>query len=73
MVATISADVVNSTFLESKDLIELRKQLQSLFDRIEAEMLPGFWGRIVRGDTIECYVPECGKALRITPRSFVMS
>ena len=28
-------------------------------------MLPGFWGRIVRGDTIECYVPECGKALRI--------
>lgn len=65
MIATISADIVNSTSLETRDLIELRKRLQYLFERIEAEMLPGFWGRIVRGDTIECYVPECGKALRI--------
>ncbi|MBR5907037.1 MAG: hypothetical protein IKZ50_01425 [Bacteroidales bacterium] len=65
MVATISADIVNSTSLETRDLIELRKRLQSLFERIEAEILPGFWGRIVRGDTIECYVPECGKVLRI--------
>ena len=65
MEATISADIVNSTSLETRDLIELRKQLRSLFERIETEMLPGFWGRIVRGDTIECYVPDCGKALRI--------
>lgn len=65
MVATISADIVNSTSLDTRDLIEFRTRLQSLFERIEAEMLPGFWGRIVRGDTIECYVPECGKALRI--------
>lgn len=65
MVATISADIVNSTSLETRDLIELRKRLQSLFERIEAEILPGFWGRVVRGDTIECYVPDCGKALRI--------
>ena len=65
MNATISADIVNSTSLETRDLIELRKQLQSLFDRIEADLVPGFWGRIVRGDTIECFVPDCGKALRI--------
>lgn len=65
MVATISADIVNSTSLETRDLIELRKRLQSLFTRIEAEMLPGFWGRIVRGDTIECFVPDPGKVLRI--------
>ncbi|MBO4922828.1 MAG: hypothetical protein J5382_01735 [Bacteroidales bacterium] len=65
MVATISADIVNSTSLETRDLIELRKRLQSLFERIEADMLPGFWGRVVRGDTIECYVPDGGKALRI--------
>ena len=65
MVATISADIVNSTSMETRDLIELRKRLESLFERIEADMLPGFWGRIVRGDTIECYVPDCGKALRI--------
>lgn len=65
MVATISADIVNSTSLETRNLIELRKRLQSLFERIEADMLPGFWGRIVRGDTIECYVPDAGKALRV--------
>lgn len=65
MIATISADIVKSTSLEAKDLIELRKRLQSLFERIEADLAPGFWGRIVRGDTIECFVPDCGKALRI--------
>lgn len=65
MIATISADIVDSTSLETRELIELRKRLQSLFERIEADMLPGFWGRIVRGDTIECYVPDGGKALRI--------
>ena len=65
MVATISADIVQSTSFETKDLIELRKQLHSLFHDIERDMLPGFWGRIVRGDMIECFVPDGGKALRI--------
>lgn len=65
MVATISADIVNSTSLETRDLIELRKRLQSLFVHIESDMIPGFWGRIVRGDMIECYVPDGGKALRV--------
>ena len=65
MVATISADIVQSTSFETKDLIELRKQLLSLFHDIERDMLPGFWGRIVRGDMIECFVPDGGKALRI--------
>lgn len=65
MRATISADIVQSTSLETRDLIELRRQLKSLFDYIEANMLHGFWGRVVKGDTIECYVPDGGKALRI--------
>lgn len=65
MVATISADIVNSTSLETRDLIELRRRLLSLFERIKTDMLPGFWGRIIRGDTIECFVPEGGWALRI--------
>ena len=51
--------------LETKDLIELRRQMNTLFERIDADLLPGFWGRVVRGDTIECFVPDCGKALRI--------
>ncbi len=65
MEATISADIVNSTSLETRDLIELRKQLLSLFERIGADVVPGFWGRVVRGDTIECFVPDGGKSLRI--------
>lgn len=65
MIATISADIVNSTSFETRDLIELRRQINSLFERIDVDLLPGFWGRVVRGDTIECFVPKCGKALRI--------
>ena len=64
MVATISADIVSSTSLDTRDLIELRRHLQELFRRM-AEDSPGFWGRIVRGDSIECFVPEYHDALRI--------
>lgn len=64
MVAIISADIVSSTSLKTKELIELRRLLQGLFSRI-AEVSPGFWGRIVRGDSIECFVPEYHDALRI--------
>ena len=64
MVATISADIVSSTSLNTSELIGLRRRLQELFRRI-AEDSPGFWGRIVRGDSIECFVPEYHDALRI--------
>lgn len=64
MVATISADIVSSTSLATKELIELRRRLQELFRRI-AENSPGFWGRIVRGDSIECFVPDYPDSLRI--------
>lgn len=64
MVATISADIVSSTSLNTSKLIRLRRRLQELFVRI-AEDSPGFWGRIVRGDCIECFVPEYHDALRI--------
>lgn len=63
MVATISADIVSSTSLHTSELIGLRKRLQELFRRI-AENSPGFWGRIVRGDSIECFVPDYHDALR---------
>ena len=64
MVATISADIVSSTSLTTRNLIELRVRLQDLFQRM-ADDSPGFWGRIIRGDSIECYVPEYHDALRI--------
>lgn len=64
MVATISADIVRSTSLATGDLITLRKRLRGLLDDFEKDY-DGFWARIVRGDCIECFVPEYRYALRI--------
>lgn len=64
MIAIISADIVRSTSLKTEDLIELRKRLRVLLDDLEKDYL-GFWARIVRGDSIECVVPEFRYALRI--------
>lgn len=64
MVATLSADIVKSTSLQTEDLIELRNRLLNLFDELEKDYL-GFWARIVKGDGIECFIPERRYALRI--------
>ena len=64
MIATISADIVRSTSMSTENLILLRNKLQDLFHDFE-EDYPGFWARIVRGDSIECVVPNYNDALRI--------
>ena len=64
MIATISADIVRSTSLNTEDLIMLRNKLRGLFHDFEKDY-PGFWARIVRGDGIECVVPDYSDALRI--------
>ena len=64
MIATISADIVRSTSMNTEDLIVLRNKLRGLFQDFE-EDYPGFWARIVRGDSIECVVPNYNDALRI--------
>lgn len=64
MIATISADIVRSTSMNTEDLIVLRNRLRDLFQDFEKDY-PGFWARIVRGDSIECVVPNYNEALRI--------
>ena len=64
MVATLSADIVRSTSLKTEDLIELRNRLLNLFDDLGNDY-PGFWGRIVKGDSIECFIPGYYHSLRI--------
>ena len=64
MIATISADIVRSTSLKTKDLMTLRDNLRGLLDQFE-DTYPGFWARIVRGDSVECVVPEYQQALRM--------
>ena len=64
MIATISADIVRSTSMETADLLELRRGLHGLISELEKD-IPGFWARIVRGDSLECVVPDTRVALRI--------
>lgn len=64
MIATISADIVRSTSLSTEALIELRRNFERLFDTLEKNY-SRFWARIVRGDSIECFVPEYRYSLRI--------
>ena len=64
MIATISADIVRSTSMKTADLLELRRGLQGLIGDLEKDF-PGFWARIVRGDSLECVVPDSRDALRI--------
>ena len=61
----VSCDVIDSTSLDLDALIQLRKDIHTeLFRDIEA-LCPGFWGRVVRGDTIECCLRHYWMAFRV--------
>lgn len=61
----ISSDVVDSTSLERAAIIRLRKDIYNdLFADLN-DKYPSFWGRVVRGDTIECCVPQARYSFRI--------
>lgn len=64
MYATISADIVQSTSLEIKEMLFLRSKVQELLNKLEVSF-PGFWGRLVRGDSIECVTDKPQDAFRI--------
>ena len=60
----VSCDVIGSTSLDRDALIQLRNDIYSkLFRDIDA-LCPGFWGRVVRGDTIECCLDIPWKVFR---------
>lgn len=61
----VSCDVIDSTFLDMEELIQLRRDIRSkLFPEISA-ICPESWGRIVRGDTIECCMERPYLAFRV--------
>lgn len=64
MYATISADIVSSTSLSKEGTIELKHKLETLFKKLE-ERYPNFWGRQIKGDYIECLIPNVSDAFRI--------
>ena len=63
MQAAISADIVSSTSLSPKEIVMLQAKINETIIMLE-ERYEGFWGRLVKGDYIECVVPEPNAALR---------
>lgn len=62
--ATLSADVVDSTSLSSADVVRMKACLER-FLPIMKSLCDEAWGRVVRGDSLECVVPEARLSLRI--------
>lgn len=63
MKATISADIIKSTTLSVYDIVALRSTLV----RFQADMkrvFPDSWGRIIRGDGVECVLQRANQSLR---------
>ena len=64
MYATISADIVSSTSLSLESTIELKLKIEQLFKLLE-DKYPKFWGRQIKGDYIECLIPNVSDSFRI--------
>lgn len=68
MKGVIVADIISSTSLSLRQLISLREELQNFIDEYVGwfnEHGCVFWGRVVRGDTLECYMDSAHYALRV--------
>ena len=64
MYATISADIVSSTSLCIEETIALKQWTEDLFSILE-KRFPGFWGRLIKGDYIECLLPSAKDSFRV--------
>ena len=63
MYATISADIVSSTSLCVEETLALKQRIEKLFSILENKF-PGFWGRLIKGDYVECLLPSARDAFR---------
>ncbi len=74
MYAAISTDVVSSTSLSRESMIELNEKLKKYLCILELRY-QGFWGRIVRGDSIECIMnrPEDAFEVALILKTLVKS
>lgn len=66
--ATISADVIASTSLTNNELERMNEKIRHLFELLEKEcglLDQRFFGRLIKGDYIECFIENPQAALRI--------
>lgn len=73
MYSVLSGDIVSSTSLQSKDRDLVEKELSKLLQSLKNEF--DVYGRIIKGDYIECVVPKPEEGLRVALaiKSFVKS
>jgi|TARA_R110002020_G_scaffold199778_2_gene401482 hypothetical protein len=69
--SVISGDIISSSSLTAQDKSELEKQLAKLLADLKLHF--NVFGRVLKGDYIECVVPETGRALQLclAMKSFV--
>lgn len=68
MEAVIVADLISSTSFSSEQLLALQDELKQFINDTKSyfdERHVVFWGRVVRGDTLECYMDDPHYALRL--------
>jgi|WetSurMetagenome_2_1015567.scaffolds.fasta_scaffold401648_2 hypothetical protein len=66
--ATISGDIISSAALTPQERSSLMEEIKGGFNLIKEKICSyedDFYGRIVRGDTVECYIKKPKDALRI--------
>src|SRR5690606_25166897 len=63
MKATISGDIVSSTALSPEGRILLEKRMEKLIKLLNEHF--GAFARVIKGDYLECYLPQAEEALRI--------
>lgn len=61
----LSADVVDSTSLDENSIIELNETVENCFADIYDYLSYDFWGRLVKGDSIECCMKNPNETLRL--------
>ena len=71
--ATISGDIIASTSLSDAGRKIIEDALKNLLDELKIKF--NVFGRVIKGDYLECYVPQTDQALRIALviKSFVKS
>lgn len=64
MYSTISADIVSSTKLSSNDVVRIQKCLDTFLCDM-CQVSNGSWGRVVKGDALECVLSNPKDALKV--------
>lgn len=63
--ATISADIVSSTSLSVEELTLLQTEIRHFLDELSENSQGSDWGRLFKGDSVEIFLLDPRKALRI--------